>query len=292
MARHYATAAAFRAALEQRLNQQARTQGTDIMRLRRTVAFECFLARLFADENPLWLLKGGYSLELRLPGSARATKDIDITIPDLSALTKQGSDQVREIRERLQVASEMDLGDWFVFRVGAAIEEISAAPYGGARFPVEAMLAGKLFIGFRVDVALGDAVVSAPDQLVGHHLLDFAGIPPAQVAALPAEQHFAENIHPYTLPRERETNTRVKDLIDLVLLIGVGLPPNAVVIKALHATFDRRKTHAIPSLLTPPHENRQVPFGALAAETGAHMPSMEEAYTLVSEYWESLNLTS
>ena len=65
MTRHYQTARAFRAALEDRLNQQAREAGQDLTRLRRLVGFERFLARLFAEEHPPWLLKGGYAFELR-----------------------------------------------------------------------------------------------------------------------------------------------------------------------------------------------------------------------------------
>ena len=59
MTRQYQTARAFRAALENRLNQQAREAGQDVTRLRRLVGFERFLARLFVEEHPPWLLKGG-----------------------------------------------------------------------------------------------------------------------------------------------------------------------------------------------------------------------------------------
>jgi hypothetical protein len=38
----YATGEALRAALEERLKQIARTKGTELQRLRRQVAFDCF----------------------------------------------------------------------------------------------------------------------------------------------------------------------------------------------------------------------------------------------------------
>ena len=66
----YDTAQAFRTALEARLRNVAQQQGTDLQRLQRRVAFECLLARLFVEAHPPWLLKGGYALELRLPGRA------------------------------------------------------------------------------------------------------------------------------------------------------------------------------------------------------------------------------
>jgi hypothetical protein len=42
------TAGAFRAALETRLQTRARKQGIDLQRLRRQVAFDRFLARMFS----------------------------------------------------------------------------------------------------------------------------------------------------------------------------------------------------------------------------------------------------
>src|SRR5262249_53857937 len=87
----YKTAGAFRAALEARLQNRARTEGTDLQRLRGQVAFDRFLARLFSKgpkaEYP-WILKGGYAMELRTH-TARTTKDIDLTLPS------EGSPQLR-----------------------------------------------------------------------------------------------------------------------------------------------------------------------------------------------------
>jgi hypothetical protein len=55
----YATGAALRAALEERLKQIARKENVELQRLRRQVAFDRFLARLFHDARTQWVLKGG-----------------------------------------------------------------------------------------------------------------------------------------------------------------------------------------------------------------------------------------
>ena len=63
--RQYATAGAFRAALKTRLNERARRDGVDLHRLRRQVAFDRLLARMFDSSQPTrdgWVLKGGYAL--------------------------------------------------------------------------------------------------------------------------------------------------------------------------------------------------------------------------------------
>lgn len=76
--KRYTTTAAFRRALEDRLQDIAGKESVDLQRLRRQVAFDRFLARLFHATQPgalPWVLKGGYAMELRIK-TARTTKDI------------------------------------------------------------------------------------------------------------------------------------------------------------------------------------------------------------------------
>lgn len=40
--------------------------------MQKQVAFERFLVRLFHGDGLRWVLNGGYALELRMPGTARA----------------------------------------------------------------------------------------------------------------------------------------------------------------------------------------------------------------------------
>lgn len=73
----YSTASAFRRALEDRLNAESKAKGIDLQRMRRQVAFDRLLVRLFSEGNPPWRLKGGYALELKL-SIARTTRDLDL----------------------------------------------------------------------------------------------------------------------------------------------------------------------------------------------------------------------
>ena len=61
----YETAEAFRTALEQRLKNEAQATGIALLRLRKRVAFERFLARLATSASSGWVLKGAFALELR-----------------------------------------------------------------------------------------------------------------------------------------------------------------------------------------------------------------------------------
>src|SRR3954454_24446334 len=76
--RKYATGLALRTATEERLKRISREEGIDLQRLRRQLAFDRFLARLFLIENTDWILKGGCAMELRFQ-KARATRDLDFT---------------------------------------------------------------------------------------------------------------------------------------------------------------------------------------------------------------------
>lgn len=288
----YQTVRAFRAALEERLKRVSREQHTDLMRLRRQVAFDRLLARLFATPDVLWTLKGGYTFELRLGGRARATKDLDLSVPDLHRLTGDEAEPLAPIvaiRERLQYFAAVDLGDGFAFRIGMPMADLDATPYGGARYPVESRLDARTFATFHLDVGIGDAIVAEPEWLTGSDLLWFAGIPPARVAALAREQQFAEKIHAYTLPRGDRANTRVKDLVDLALLIELGLPDADLLKQAIHATFARRGTHAEPVDLEPPPEAWRAAFAQLAAELAAPITTLDAAYAEVAAFWRTLH---
>jgi len=198
----YATAGAFRTALEERLKAASSEERMDVNRLRRQVSFDRLLARLFLNATPPWVLKGGYALELRFK-SARSTVDIDLTLEQIPQ-TLVGAEQNNHIiRDMLQASAEVDLQDWFEFSIGAPIMDLTAAPYGGARYPVDARMAGRTFSRFHVDVGLGDVIIRPAETIECRDWLAFAGIKRPSVRALTGEQQFAEKLHAYSLPRSK-----------------------------------------------------------------------------------------
>lgn len=290
MAHEYRTARAFRTALEDRLNRQARQQHLDHRRLRNQVAFDRLLARLFQEQpvQPPWVLKGGYAFELRLGGKARATLDLDLSIPAPARIAPPDEQQVDEIVELLQQTANRDLGDWFVFRLSDPIKDLVSPPYGGAKLLVHALLDQRTFAKFHLDVGLGDVMLAPPDWLPGSGLLEFAGIPPARVAVLPLAQQFAEKIHAYTMPRGQQVNNRVKDLTDLLLLLEMDLPEATKVMQALQATFARRQTHTLPATLSRPPAAWRAPFATLAHACGLSYTLLEDGFAVLDRYWQTL----
>ncbi len=262
--RIYATAGAFRRALEERLKRASLTEQIDPNRLRRQVSFDRLLARLFREEPAPWVLKGGYALELRFK-AARSTVDIDLTLQRVAP--SAGGDENQVVREMLQSAADAPLGDWFEFTIGPPVMDLTAAPYGGARYPVEARMDERIFARFHLDAGIGDAVMQPLETIVCRDWLGFAGIESSRVRVIAREQQFAEKIHAFTLPRNA-ANSRVKDLVDMALLIGAGGLDKRRILDALHLTFERRGTHDLPAGLIPPPADWQIPFRALAEECG------------------------
>ncbi len=142
-----------------------------------------------------------------------------------------------------------------------------AAPYGGARYPVEARMDARIFARFHLDVGIGDVVMQPLETMECRDWLDFAGIERSRVQMIPREQQFAEKVHAYTLPR-RASNSRVKDLVDLALLIRGGGLDRQRILDALRLTFERRGTHSLPPDLAWPPADWRGPFQALAEECG------------------------
>ncbi|MFZ3385573.1 MAG: nucleotidyl transferase AbiEii/AbiGii toxin family protein [Candidatus Hydromicrobium sp.] len=280
----YNDAASFRRALEDRLKNIAYEQSIPLDRLRRRVTFDRFLARLFESSSPdqQWLLKGGYALELRFHGLARTTKDIDFSIPHMK------NPNENTIRELLQTEAKKDMSDWFQFYIGLPIREFNQTIYGGWRYPVEARVANRVFTKFHIDIGIGDAVISEAEWKKGDDILGFAGIKPICVAMLPVEQHFAEKIHAYSYPREKRPFSRIRDLVDLVLIIEQGLPDKKLVISAIEATFKLRNTHDMPQALEIPPDILEDSYARMAQDCGITKKTMLEAFSLLQDYWAGL----
>src|SRR5690349_15600353 len=100
----------------------------------------------------------------------------------------------------------------------------------------------RTFARFHLDAGIGDVVMGPLDTTSCRDWLGFAGVEAGSVRMIPREQQFAEKLHAYTLPRNT-ANTRVKDLVDLALLINSGGLNKRRILAAIGLTFDRRGTH-------------------------------------------------
>jgi hypothetical protein len=281
----YKTAKALRRALEDRLLKISEKEQVDLQRLRRQVAFDRLLARLFHNDPSPWALKGGYAMELRIK-TARATRDLDLTLRSVSGAPNDKKKRNGFYQDQLQTEADRDLGDFFVFLIGEAMMDLDAAPDGGARFPVKVEMEDRSFIKFHLDLGVGDFPMDPLEKTEGRDWLEFAGIPVGKIWAIPKEQQFAEKLHAYTRPRT-QPNSRTRDLIDLVLLIESRSLKSSRVVEALEKTFSKRKSHALPDILEPPPLNWNDRFETMAKECNLS-PDIEGAFKQVQDYFSQI----
>jgi len=288
MRKQYDSPEAFRQALQARLRTTASQRDLSVQDVQIKFLIERLLARLFHLDDPPWVLKGGFAMELRYRPHARTTKDVDLTIRTTDE--RELIERLNAIREQLQEAAELDLGDHLEFRIASAKKQLPGAPQGGASFPVDALLVGKTFGRFHIDVGFGDPVQGEPDVLTGDDMLGFAGIAPARALAVPKAQQFAEKLHAYTYVWEDRENTRVKDLVDMVMLIQRGDMDVTQVRSAVDETFARRNTHDLPDQLKQPPAAWAAEFPAMAKQAGIAMADFAEAFEVLVRFAAELGI--
>ncbi len=275
--RKYASAEAFRIALETRLQRLAVAEGMPLMRLRRQFTFDRFLCRIFRDETSV-ILKGGYAIELRL-ANARTTKDIDLCMNKVRGT----SATPQKLQSFFQAKASLQLGDYLEFTISSETRSLTNAAYGGSRFSVEANMAGRRFAMFSIDVSFGDGWIEDQDLLESRDWLAFAGVRPFGFPSTTVEQQLAEKIHSYTLPRQRP-NSRVKDLVDIVLLTQNFKVNPGRMAASLSRTFKIRKTHSIPTELRPPPAAWENVFSRLAGESELKI-DLSDAFAHLKDFY-------
>jgi hypothetical protein len=266
--RPYATVAAFDTALRARLKSFA-NERRSVQDLRKAVAFDRLLARLQIAAPESWLLKGGVALEYRLE-RARATMDVDLT----------SRVDLNELHDALVAAATLSLTDYFSLRIGARSKPV--ADVESYRFDVDVLYEnGALFEKLRVDVGFADPWIGEPQILAGQSLLEFAGIEPVVVRAIPLHQHLAEKIHAYTRTYGGRDSTRVKDLVDIGLLINAEQMAPDLLGSTLAVVFQSRGTHDLPPVLPIPPEQWRQTYPRLAE--GLPIPqSCDEAHDVAA----------
>ncbi len=237
------------------------------------VVFDRLLARLLETAPNRWVVKGGIALDLRLGGRARTTKDLDLARRD---------DEERATDDLLAAAAT-DLGDFFRFSVErtAALDPVGEG--AAVRYRVRADLDGRKFEEIILDIGFGDPLPPIPDRLVGSGILEFAGIARIEVPALPLEQHLAEKLHAYTRAYGGgQPSSRVKDLVDLVLIRSCASFLADRVETEIRRTFTNRSTHELPSVLPQPPQDWASPYRSIAQAVGLD-PRLDEGFRLASE---------
>ena len=267
--------------LNHRLRNEAIERGIAPQRRRRHVAFERVLLRLSVD--PVWVLKGGFCLELRLGLWARATKDLDLV------RRTGGAGSALDLQDVLDAALDVDpVNDGFQFLVRLPRALAGADPDAPAwRVVVDVRLLGAEFETITLDVVTRGAEVEGgvetltlTTELPGRATATFT------IAAVDVHQHAAEKCHAYSRVYARDTpSSRTKDLVDLVLLMEAGLLDTTALALRLEHVWRERDGAPPPGVLPDPPVGWAVDYQRLAADTGANAATTADAFALLADLY-------
>lgn len=265
---------------------QAAAQTSALSRsdIRRIIAFDRFLARLFFDTNA-WYLKGSYALESRLKGRARPAADIDLSYSH-SARIGDGNfpDDLHE--------SSRDIGDGFSYSsqlLEDRSKEIHAINYGLCRLSVACKYEGSDFAQFQVDVSLcRDCSEDEAEKSESFNFL--SQLSSFGIRQLPITVQFAEKAHAYSLPLPpygTDPHWKAKHLADLLLIIENGVPSADELARDVPQVFLDRGTHDVPVVL--PHiqtyRGIQEAFQGVTEHMALSTKDYVAAYSKVSQIW-------
>ncbi len=280
---NYKTAQAFRTALEQRLLSRSKVTKVSLDRLRRRVVFERIVSRLQVAEPGLWVLKGGMALEVRLLDEARLTKDIDF------GLRGEVSD-AEELRERIVEALAPDVdGDEFTLLVGP-VKQLMEDGSGHLtwRAKVAAELADRPFGTVQVDVSPRSHELEATDLVPLPNSLDFAGVLAPLVEIVDINRHAAEKFHGMLRDHGDRENTRVRDLVDLVILTEHDLLEPSALATTVRRVWKERGDLEPPATLPTLPSNWLGRYERLIAEHKVEAISFPAAVSIVAAMWTKM----
>jgi len=279
----YQSAPALRIALERRLSARSTESGVSLDRLRRRVMFERIIARIQAAEPGQWVLKGGMALEVRLRDDARLTKDVDLGL-------RADVNSAPDLHERLIDILTVDLDhDYFIFTTGPP--ERLCDDSGGVptwRAKVSAQLADKPFGGIQLDVSPRTHELHATDRLAIPSSLAFAGIPTVEVEAVDIHRHAAEKFHGMLRDFGERENSRVRDLVDLTILLEHDLLEPAQMAAAVRSVWLERNNTEPPGNLPRLPESWPDRYRRLAASQGIEIPPYVASVATVTQLWRTM----
>lgn len=226
------------ASVRARLLNIAKAEQTDFNSVLVRYALERFLYRLGQSAHAdHFVLKGAMLFNLWYAMPHRPTRDVD--------LLGFGSSDLASIAQAFREIVTVTADDGIVFDAASVRVEESRknAGYAGARVIVSAELA-RARCKTQIDVGFGDAVTPGPVDAVYPVLLaDFAA---PRLRTYPVYTAVAEKLHAMVLLGM--TNSRLKDYLDLSVLLEREVLNPATLATAIAATFTRRGT-ALPTAL-------------------------------------------
>jgi hypothetical protein len=256
----------FRRSLEDKIRLLYGKTAIPISRYRKIIAFNRFLARLVIADPDGWVLKGGYLMELQFHQKARSTKDIDLLFVK--------SD--KEIQKILRKACKIRIDDGFSFEIGTVTQENQ----GGekiVRYQMKALLDSRTFESFHVDINNHDLILTKTKFVNSGDILSIPEFKPFPIPCYSFEQQIAEKFHALTRTYESGEASRVKDLVDILLVASIKKLSFTQLRKFVNSTFKNRNTHVLPTNTPEISSDYEINYLKLTREVGLKQKTLKQA---------------
>lgn len=182
-----------------------------------TVVAGALQRALMDDRTPLFLVKGGVFIERALDLRARATKDLDTLF--------RGT--LDEFERAVDVALEDPWGVFDLSRTALDVVEGAKTRLKPRRFHVLLDIRGRRWANVKVEVSFPEGSISGHIGTIPAPSTEFFGIEqPSDLATITMAYQVAQKLHACTDPHvpPHESNLRVRDLVDLVLIKAAFYP--------------------------------------------------------------------
>ncbi|AMQ28708.1 TPA: nucleotidyl transferase AbiEii/AbiGii toxin family protein [Legionella pneumophila] len=221
-----------------RLKNIAVKEGSDFNAVLTRYGLERLLYRIGESEySKQFLLKGALLFNLWYDMPHRPTKDID--------LLGFGDNDLAYVKQTFSKICRISADDGISFlSESVTVDTIKKdGGYTGARVELFGELA-KAKIKIQIDIGYGDAVTPGP--IDAHYPVLLSDLPAPKIRTYPIYTVIAEKLHAIALLGM--ANSRLKDYLDLYVLLGNEQIDNQVLAQAIQATFTRRGM-ALPEVL-------------------------------------------
>jgi len=267
------------ASIRARLLNLSRKSGEPLNSLMDRYGTGRFLYRLAKSTyRDRFVLKGAQLFHIWEAEQHRPTRDLD-----LLGFGDSSEEAIKAIfTELIKTQVEPPDGlEWGNVKTGPIRDDLA---YGGVRSVLTACLAGAR-LSLQIDVGFGDAITPEAVEAEWPELLDFPG---ARLLIYPPETVVAEKLE--AAVALGLDNSRMKDFFDLHWLSRNQTFDGTLLIKSLHATFERRAT-AIPAntpiALTEVFANdsgKALQWQAFRRKGKLHVPDLPEIITRLSRF--------
>ncbi|MCL2826186.1 MAG: nucleotidyl transferase AbiEii/AbiGii toxin family protein [Eggerthellaceae bacterium] len=247
--------------METAIKAAAKASPMDTSRAISGFYFHRLLCRVFSEENPLFILKGGQGMLARTI-DARSTRDIDLLSnePEVDAALKE-----------LRRLASIDLGDFVTFEFESARPIKTEDEYRtGMNVSIVPLLGTKRMQAVSIDLVADKTPCEDAERITPSDRIDVAGVPVFDYYVYPVAYAVADKLCAIIETHNEHPSSRVKDLVDILIYATTEAIDGASFSKQVRTETAARKLSLPKSFSLPQQwrDNYHAVFAKLCKQTG------------------------